>query len=434
MTCLHLQGIGGASGDMLLAALLDLGVPRRALEEPLRKLGIGPFRLRVSRVRDRVPPGLRVEVVVPHAHDHSHAKGRSHEHRRLRDIEAMLARSGLPEPVRDRSLAVFRRLAEAEARVHGLAPDDVHFHEVGAVDSLVDIVGACLALHHLGVAEVAVAPLPLGRGVVACAHGLLPLPAPATVELLRGFPVESVDETLETVTPTGAALLTAWKTLDHPPAGARLIRAGSGYGRHALRTRPNLLRAFLLEAGSAADTNADSCLVLECQVDDCQPEWLGDLLPRLLAAGALDAYTTPVFMKKQRPGVLLTVLARPERADALRDLIFRETTTFGIRSHAADRAVLVRRSEPVDTPFGIVDIKVGSWRGRDVTRAPEYESCAVCARRTGAPLKAVYEAALRAAPAPRKLPASRVARALASAPAKRLPPHVHPHPHGHSHG
>lgn len=433
MKSLFIQGIGGASGDMLLAAMLDLGVPRRAIEQPLRTLKIDQFRISTKRMREAVPPGLRVNVIIPHSHRRHNGHDHSHEHRGLREIESLIKKADLPQPVREQSMRVFQRLAHAEAHVHGTTPNDVHFHEVGALDAIVDIVGSCLALHHLGVSNVAISPLPLGRGVVSCAHGMLPLPAPATVELLRGFPVETVDETKETVTPTGAALLTTWKTWDAPPAGARLIKSGAGYGRNQLKTRPNVLRVFLLETVSQPDACADSCLLLECQMDDCRPEWIGDLLPRLLLAGALDAYTTPIFMKKQRPGVLLSVLARSDKAPAIRDMIFRETTTFGIRSHAVERAVLDRRAETVTTPFGEVQMKVGAWKGKDVTRAPEYESCAACARKAGVPLKTVYEAAGDATPI-KRLPSRATPRALKPASLdKSLPPHTHPHPHPHNH-
>ena len=440
MKHLHFQGIGGASGDMLLAALLDLGVPRRVLQESLAKLDIDAFRLRVSRRRDLVPPGLNVEVTTHHEHHHhdhnDHEHEHKHEHRGLREIKAIIKQSGLPTQVQEQSLEVFNRLAHAEAHVHGSAPEKVHFHEVGAVDAIVDIVGVCIAIHHLGISQISAAPLPLGRGVVKCAHGLLPLPAPATIELLKGFPVETVDETLETVTPTGAALLTALRTMDKPPAGAKIIRTGAGYGRHKLKTRPNVLRAFLLESAEPPAACPDACVVLECQLDDCPPEWVGDLLPRLLATGALDAYTTPIFMKKQRPAILLTTLAPLEKAAALRDLIFRETTTFGIRSHLVDRMKLSRRTETAETPLGSVKVKIGAWQGYDVTRSPEYESCAELARKTGTPLKDIYEAAIRAQSKAVKTPDTVKKQSQTKAQparAKHSHPHGHPHSHGHHH-
>ncbi len=425
MKHLHVDPVGGASGDMVLGALLDLGAPLEALRAPLAALRFGAFTLDAAPAAERGLRGTRVGVRLPgdagHDHDHKHGHGRDHQHgqdrgrggaaahghahggrapqRGLREIRALLEAGALPAAVRDDSLRVFERLAEAEARVHGSQPEEVHFHEVGAADAIVDIVGACLARHALGIASVSVGPFPLGHGTVTCAHGVLPVPAPATVELLKGWPVQPDDEPFELVTPTGAALLTAWRTDAAIPAGARLVAAGHGFGQRTLCHRPNLLRALLFETAPAAEAAApDDCRVLETNLDDLSPQLAGALLDRLLAAGALDAFLTPIQMKKQRPGVLLTVLCRPDRRAALLDVLFRESTTFGVREYPVARTVLEREHRHVDTPYGSVRVKIGYWQGEPVTAAPEYEDCRRAAARAGAPLRRVIEAAARAAP------------------------------------
>ncbi|MCO6399748.1 MAG: nickel pincer cofactor biosynthesis protein LarC [Verrucomicrobia bacterium] len=395
---------GGASGDMILAALIHLGVDPAALAAELKAFAPEPFELRVESARSAHLSGTRVRVLTEaeHHHDHHdhhhHHHGHDHHHaphRGLKEIGAMIDRSELPEEVKARAHRVFRRLGEAEARIHGATIDAIHFHEVGAMDSIVDIVGACLALHKLGVDAIAVGPLPQGHGTIECAHGTFPNPAPATVELLRGHAVVSVDEPFELVTPTAAALLAEWKTCDRAPSGAVVKAIGYGIGHRELKSRPNLLRAILLEVQASA--NEDECLVLETNLDDVSPELIGVLSGRLLAAGALDVFAVAAQMKKQRPGVLLTTLARTSDRDALLDLIFRESTTFGVREYTARRTILARRFEAVATPYGEVRIKIGEWKGADVVRAPELEDCVLRAQERGVSVRAVYEAAQRAA-------------------------------------
>ena len=404
MKHIHFDSVGGASGDMILAALLDLGVSRDDLQRQLAGLPIGPFEIEAVSISEQGLRGTRIHVhAASHAHIHKgadHPQPKAHPpHRGLREIRVLIEGSQLPPAVKANSLRVFQRLAEAEALVHGSTPDQVHFHEVGAVDAIIDIVGACLGLEMLGVTGVSVSPLPLGHGAVKCAHGILPVPAPATVELLKGFPVAPADEPFELVTPTGAALLTTWKTQETFPPGSRILKIGQGFGHRTLNGRPNVLRAILMESGSvaaAADAcpATDACLVLECNLDDLTPELAGSLPNRLLDAGALDVFLTPVQMKKQRPGILLTVLCRPEQREAMLDMIFRESTTFGIREHSVRRTVLERRHENVETPFGRIRVKIGRWQGADITASPEYDDCLKAAERAGVSVRAVYEAAL----------------------------------------
>ncbi len=398
MNILAFDSVGGASGDMILGALIDLGVDADALARDLHSLGVGHFHLRVERGLSAHLAGTRVEVQVE-SDDHAHAHDHHHDHaphRGLIEIEALIRASALPEAVKDRSCRVFRRIAEVEARMHGTTVEQIHFHEIGAIDSIVDIVGCCLALHRLAVDAVAVGPLPQGRGVIHCAHGTFPNPAPATVELLRGMAVEQTDLPHELVTPTGAALLADWRTLDRPPPGARIEKIGYGLGRRDLGSRPNLLRAVLMTDSSDSSDPSDSCLVLETNLDDATPELIGALAQRLMAQGALDVFATAIQMKKQRPGVLLTVLCSPKDREKLLDVIFRESTTFGVREYETRRTILTRRIETVQTPFGEVRVKVGRWRGQDITRSPEMDDCLRLAERHAVPVRVVYEAAQKA--------------------------------------
>lgn len=397
MKILSFESTGGASGDMILAALFSLGVDPDTINSRLRGLAIEDFHLHIDRsALSRQISGVRVHVHVGHEHDHDHDHSHHHApHRGLKEINDLLGRADLPEAVRAMALRVFDAIGEAEARIHGVPKATIHFHEVGAMDSILDIVGSCLALHELGVDGVCVGPLPQGIGIIQCAHGTFPNPAPATVELLKGMNVVQTDEPFELVTPTAAALLTAWKSLDRLPAGMRLVAVGYGVGHRDLAERPNVLRASLYEE-DAASGDHDTCLVLECNLDDTNPELLGALSENLLARGVLDVFWTPVQMKKNRPGALLTVLCQPADRDHVLDMIFRGSTTFGVREHEVHRTKLQRRFESVATPFGEVSVKIGTWRGDDITRAPEMDDCIRLAREHGIAAREVYEAALRA--------------------------------------
>lgn len=395
MRIVYFQGVGGASGDMILGALAALGADMDAVRAAVASLAAGPIRIRCEPFASHGLNGLRATVEAD-GHHHG-AGGHGHGHRGLAEIRAMIAGGALSERAREWALAAFQRLGEAEAAVHQVPLESVHFHEVGALDSIADIVGGCVALDRLGADAVCVAPLPVGSGTVECAHGVYPTPAPATCRLLEGMPIVVTPEPVELVTPTGAALLATWRSLERPPPGARMLRSGYGFGQRTLQSRPNALRATLLES-PAADLPGAECLVLECEVDDTIPELVGALVPRLLEAGALDAYVTPVQMKKQRPGVLLTVLAEVEQREALLDLVFRGCTTFGVREHLVTRTMLDRRIERVTTPFGDIRVKIGSWRGEDITRAPEMDDCLAAAAAAAVSVRAVYDAVLRTDP------------------------------------
>ena len=388
---LHFESIGGASGDMILGALIDLGVSVDELNEELKSLNVDPFEIVADAINEQGMSGIRAKVVLHehhhHHHDHNHDHGHHHG-RHLSTILNLIRESTLPEPVKLAASDVFQRIGEAEAAIHGIDIEKIHFHEVGAMDSIVDIVGCCLALHKLGVDEVSIRNLPQGHGTIECDHGTYPNPAPATLRLLEGFSVVDVDEPFELVTPTGAALMAAWKTADVPPAGSCASKSAYSFGHRKLNGRPNLLRASLYE--NTADQTADEILVLECNLDDTTPELIGCLFDRLLEEGALDVFTTPVFMKKQRQGILLTVLCIPTDRERMIELIFHESTTFGIRERLEKRTVLKRSFETVKTAYGEVKVKVGQYKGEVVTVSPEIEECRALAREKGVSVEQVY--------------------------------------------
>ena len=410
-TFLRFDSVGGASGDMILSALAALGADLPAIEKTIGAFFPEPLHFHAAQTSAAGLNGVRVTVHAErhaghddgewpdaHAHGHGHVPAASpHAHRGLAEIEQLLAHAPLSDATRVLSLGVFRKLAEAEAKVHGKTPETVHFHEVGAWDSVADIVGACLALEQLGVCGVSCGPLPAGTGTIRCAHGEMPNPAPATQELLVGMTVTQTAEPFELVTPTGAALLRVWtQALAPVPAEAVVLRSAFGFGSRTLSGRPNVLRATLLaEAAAAAAPSATEggLLVLETNLDDCNPEWLGALTGDLLERGALDVWSAPAVMKKGRPGTLLSVLARAEDAPALRERIFRATTTFGIRHYAVGRETLERRFENVRTPWGDVPVKIGTLRGEDITASPEHEACAALAQANNVTPRQVYEAA-----------------------------------------
>lgn len=391
---LWFDSVGGASGDMILAALIDLGVRPADLNEALASLGDFHISIEAHQHTDHGLHGTRIEV---HAHEHSSGHHHTHAHsphRNLTEIRSLIKKGTLPEEVKRRSVEVFERLAAAEAGVHHTTPDNVHFHEVGALDAIADIVGACRALQLLHVDRVGFSPLPQGHGTIECAHGILPNPPPAVVELLKGFPITHVNEPSELVTPTGAALLTTWRSLKTWPEGWTIKSVGHGFGQRKLTHRPNLLRAMLLEAPQDNDEGPDCCLVLETNIDDTSPELIGALVPKLMTAGAYDVFTSSIQMKKQRPGTLLTVLCDPDRKAVMLDLIFTESTTFGVREHLTHRTMLEREMEHVATPYGAITVKLGRWHGTPVTASPEYEECAKAAALHNVSIRVVYECAL----------------------------------------
>jgi uncharacterized protein (TIGR00299 family) protein len=436
MKTLYLDLFSGISGDMFIGALIGLGVDAYKLERELGKLKLDGYRLHAARKQKSGIAGVKFDVHVHeksgrrYDHDHHHDAAPGHTQYAIRnahhatprhfaDIKKLISRSRLSPWVKKKSLAVFHRIAEAEGRIHGLPPDRVHFHEVGAVDSIVDIVGACIALELLGKPRVRASAVTEGVGWVDCAHGRFPVPAPATLAILgtRGVGVTQCDEPHELVTPTGAALLAEFAESFGPMQGLVAEKTGFGLGTRENQTRPNVLRAVLgcetevpsskfqvpgsrLKADrkdvSGPDWETDTVAVLETNLDDINAEILGNFVEKALAAGAMDVFHTPIQMKKNRPGVLLTVLCAEADADRFSELMLRETTAFGVRRTLAERRKLKREFATVKTRHGAVTVKLGKLDGNVVQASPEFESCRKLAERKKVPVKQVYEAAMRA--------------------------------------
>lgn len=433
MKTLYLDIFSGISGDMFIGAMLDLGVKFDALEAELKKLGLDEYELRQARKSKSYIEGVKFDVVLEgdandhshshaaepdehshehshaHSHDHDHAHGpgqHDHSHAGSRDhaqICQLIDASSLSDWVKEKAKAVFHRVAVAEGKVHGLPVESVHFHEVGAVDSIVDIVGGCICLELLGKPRVLAAPVTEGTGFVMCAHGRFPVPTMATLEILgaRGVRVNQCDEPHELVTPTGAAILAEFVEEFGLMAGVVAQKVGYGLGTRDNHTRPNVLRAVLGESAGGAATNhdweTDRVVVLETNLDDVSAEVLGHFVETALAAHALDVYHTPIHMKKNRPGVLLSVICSEEDADLFAEMILCETSAFGVRRAVMERRKLQRETIEVDTVFGKVQVKIGRLNGRLIHAAPEYDSCARVARESRKPIREIMEAASRVA-------------------------------------
>ncbi len=373
---------------MTVGALCDLGVDPARLEMELGKLSLGETRFRFERQSRQGISGIKFCV-----REEEHAHGRSYA-----QIRELIEASALSQFVRQKALAVFERIAQAEAKIHGVPVATVGFHEVGAVDSIADIVGACVALEELGRPRVIVSPLREGRGWIDCAHGRFPLPSPATLEILRGVTIEEVDEPWESITPTGAALAVEFAESFGAMPRLEIERVGYGIGTRELPSRPNVLRAVLGLAVPNDDLASDTIVEIETNLDDLSPEITGAVMERLLALGALDVTLTPVQMKKNRPGVQLSVLCAPALEEKVVHLLLTETSAFGVRRSEKRRTKLERRHEKVQTEFGEIEIKLGLLGGRVVQVAPEFESCRAASERTDAPVRLIYQAALAAYP------------------------------------
>jgi pyridinium-3,5-bisthiocarboxylic acid mononucleotide nickel chelatase len=433
MRIAYLDCFSGISGDMFLGALLDAGVSPKLLEDTVAALNIGA-RLEISRVLRSGILAIKVDVYVngekdlprevfsekrehdhhpdhahehdsgykhshnshthPHdTHSHPHAHGRS-----LTAIREIIEKAAISPTAKATAIRIFENLAEAEAEIHDTSIDQVHFHEVGAVDAMVDIVCAAVGAESLAVKEWVCSPLNVGGGTVKCAHGTLPIPAPATLKLLRDAPVYSSGPQVELVTPTGAAIVKTLSTRFAPFPAMTIEKTGYGAGTREFPDHPNLLRITIGEAESAAhlSTSNDRITVLEANLDDLSPQVLAYAMERLLAEGALDVFSVPVQMKKSRPGALLTVLAKIEDANRLTKTIFAETTTLGVRRREEQRQTLARRWENVNTTWGPVRIKIASMNGTISNYAPEYEDCRALAEAHHVPLKEVIHEAVQA--------------------------------------
>lgn len=381
MTIAYFDCFSGAGGDMIVASLVDAGADANALREVLAALNVGGYSLSIERVNKQGFAATRFHVELD--------GNEKQPHRHLKDIVKILTASKLSKRVKRNAVRVFERLVEAEARVHGTAVEEVHFHEVGAVDAIVDVVGAVLALEMLGVERIICSPIPTGSGTIECDHGVMPVPAPATAELLRDVPLATCDEVGELVTPTAAAVLTTLASTFGPIPAMTLSSIGYGAGTRDGQKIPNVLRVFL---GQAEGGDTDRITVLETNLDDASPELVGHCMERLLNEGALDVYAVPIHMKKSRTGVVVVVLCEPGQASAMQRILFAETTTFGIRRFQADRTKLRRRHETVTTRFGEIRVKIGEAEGV-ATVSPEYEDCKAAAVEHGVALREVIAAA-----------------------------------------
>jgi len=389
MKLAYFDCFSGISGDMVLGALVDAGVDLRALEAELRKLNLEGWNISAEKVQRKAIRATKVNVETKETHHHRH----------LSPILKMIDSAALAPRAAERARQIFRRLGEAEAKVHNISIEKVHFHEVGAVDSIIDIVGSAIGFELLGIDSFACSTMDVGSGRVQTEHGLLPVPAPATVELLRDAPTFSSGIEKELVTPTGAAIATTLSTQYAAMPAMTLKAIGYGAGSADLPQQPNVLRLMIGERiGESAHENASEhwdapIAVIEANLDDMSPQIYGYFVEQALAAGALDVFSTAVQMKKNRPGQLVTLLCEPSNLKPLIDLIFRETTTIGIRTHEVRRQTLARESVPVETPLGTIRMKISRLNGTLLNAAPEYEDCRRIATQKGLPLKQVLSTA-----------------------------------------
>lgn len=398
MKTLYFDCFAGISGDMTIGALVDLGVDFDYLRTEIAKLPIDGFQLRWSRtVRANISAG-KFDVVIagdePHPHHH-HGHEHDHAHRSASGILGMLRASPLGARERARAVAIFEKLAVSEGRVHRMAPEDVTFHEVGAIDSIVDVVGAAVGLEALGAGRFVCSPINVGGGFIQCQHGVYPVPAPATSNLLEGAPVYSKHAETELVTPTGAAILAATVDRFGPLENFRIEKTGYGAGTKDLGPFPNCLRVFLGEEVVGGSSETDRVVLIEANIDDMSPAELAFASDKLMSAGALDVLTLPAQMKKGRAGHVLQVIGRPVQENELIGMIFAETTTIGLRVQEVSRHVLPREVVQVTTAYGSIAVKVARGNGRVLNVSPEYDDCARIARETGEPFHKIREEAVR---------------------------------------
>jgi pyridinium-3,5-bisthiocarboxylic acid mononucleotide nickel chelatase len=385
----YLDCSSGISGDMFLAALLEAGLELDSLLDELRKLPLAGYEFKRARALRGGLTGTRVEIDVSQPQPERH----------LREIRQLLEGSALVEEVKTRALKMFDRLAEVEGKLHGKPAAEIHFHEVGAVDAILDIVGICVGLQRLEIDDLTCSPLNVGGGQVETAHGTLPIPAPATAELLKGAPIYSSGVEGELVTPTGAVIVATLASRFGPMPPIKVARIGYGAGSQDYPRHPNILRLFVGERAEVSNLepqlldSGQVVTVIEANVDDMSPQLYGYVVERALAAGALDITCASIQMKKNRPGLELSVLCAPERAEALAQLLFEETTTIGLRIHEAGRLVLDRETVNVETPYGTVRVKVAKRAGKVMNVAPEYVDCQRLATEKSVPLKQVMLAA-----------------------------------------
>ena len=405
---LYFDCFSGASGDMILGALIDAGLPLDELRGALGSLALDGVTLEAERV-DRSGVAATKFRVHDHEHEHEHDGGHAHDHdhghahdhghhhhRGLSEICSMVDGSGLSDTAKERAKSLFRRLAETEAAIHQQPVEEIHLHEVGAVDSIIDIAGTVFGLEWFGADRIVASPLNLGSGTVRCAHGVFPVPAPATTRLLTGAPVYSSGVEAELLTPTGALLVTDYADGYGPMPSLRIRQVGYGAGDRDLPETPNVLRVVIGDEDEDAAGRFQRVVLIECEIDDMNPQLYGSLMDRLYAAGALDVFYAPIQMKKNRPGTLVSVVALPEHREALAGVVFRETTTIGVRFTEMDRERLDREQITVETPLGKVRFKLARRDGDVVNVSPEFDDCLQLADEHGLSVKTVQAVATKA--------------------------------------
>lgn len=410
MKTLYFDCFSGISGDMTVGALLDIGADEKVLLEGLKQLKVDGYRIEIEKKLKNGISGTDFSVILvdhndheehghhdhhdhqhhDNSHHHEHEHQHEHEHRSMGDIERIINESGLDEKVRKLAIDIFSLVAGAEGKIHGKPAAEVHFHEVGAIDSIVDIIGTAICIENLDVDRIVFSSLPLSRGFVKCQHGMFPLPAPATLEILTGVPVYYTDANIELVTPTGAAIAKGLADEFGMPGELEVEKIGYGLGKKTYEV-PNVLRVMLFNTKKKI---SDRVIAIETNIDDMTAEQLGSAMDRLFDRGALDVFFTPVLMKKNRPGTKLTVLCRQDKKDDIIEVLLRHTSTFGVRMSYMERRVLDREMVTVETGFGSIRCKIGRLSGELLKYSPEYEDCKAASEQSGRPIAEVYDEAM----------------------------------------
>jgi uncharacterized protein (TIGR00299 family) protein len=394
MTVLYYDCFSGISGDMHLGAMIDLGVDPKFLIDQLGRLDLSGYELKITRDQRKGITGTKVDVVLdknPHGHDHGHHHDH-HHHRNLKNISQIIDDSDLSKAVKDRSIRMFRKLAEAEGKIHNKPIQEVHFHEVGAIDSIVDIVGAAICIESIEPDMIMSSAVELGGGFVKCEHGTFPVPAPATAEILAGVPVKSGAAPFETTTPTGALILACNADKFGPMQDLRISKTAYGIGNRDMDI-PNVLRIYLAESTGHAESSPETrkALVMECNIDDMNPEMYGYVMDILFGLGADDVFITPIMMKKARPASKLSVLCSPDKKQIMTETLLTHTTSLGVRSYEVDKTMLEREFSKIKTKYGEVTVKTAIYRGKQLKSKPEYEDCIRLAREHEIPVQKIYE-------------------------------------------
>jgi len=381
MKILYFDCFSGVSGNMILGAMVDAGIDIKALKKELKKLDLHGYSLKVSKVKRKGIKGTKVDVIVD--------KKKHLHHTHYKDIKRLIERSKLPEKIKEDSLSIFKNIAEAEAKIHRTSVDNVHFHEVGAVDSIVDVVGTSICISLLNPDTILSSPINTGKGMVKTEHGLLPVPAPATTEMLKGFPSYSSDIEFELATPTGVGIITAMAKASNTIPVMKTNVIGYGAGSKDFSDSPNLLRIMIGEGYSPSEQ--DSITVIESNIDDMNPQFYDHIMNRIFDAGALDVFLTPIIMKKNRPAVKITLLSDNDNVNKLADILLKETTSFGLRMYKTERIKLEKEIKTVKTEYGSTKVKIGKKNGKIINIAPEYEDCKRIANERGISIREVYE-------------------------------------------